>query len=108
MKKNDHLESISLGGCDTTDYDLKIFFKGATRNSNLMELNLLHNRFGVDIVKAVITFLSNSTNLTMFNTYGNEITTEVFDFIVKALQVCSIKSLCLRKSGPLNVFELEK
>jgi len=104
---NDTLDEFDLDGCDLTDQQMASLFSELVR-SPLSELDIRNNSFGIDGVRCMIPFLENSPNLSVIDlSRNNNINSECFEVLIKALRGRPIRTLRLWKCNITDISALE-
>ena len=96
---NDHLSDIEIGVPDRSvisalsDQNMKAFFQGLTRSNSMRSMTFYGRGFGIEGVQAMIPFLKNASNLTSLIINQNEIGSEGFSLLWRALHDSPIEKL---------------
>ena len=112
IANNSHLEKVILIRCDLTDETMASLFCELTYSSSLKDLYLCRNSFGIDGLRSMIPFLTD-TNLSHLNFFkNNNFETDCFDLLVQTLhgrplESKSLNSLFIGKCNITNLSALE-
>ncbi|KAK1746066.1 hypothetical protein QTG54_002673 [Skeletonema marinoi] len=95
------LESLNLedavGGADVGDCKTSFLFRGWTKSSSIKDMDLGCNGFGLEGVQSIVPFLQNASNLKYLDVKGNNIQSEGFNAIFRALRDSQIEELYCAK-----------
>lgn len=86
-----------------SDENMISIFKGLTRSNTIRSLKLCRNRFGVRGIQAMVPFLMNSSNLGSLNLSRNNIQSEGFNNVFRALRDSPIVMLSCGWCGVENL-----
>jgi len=107
ISNDTELNELDLDGCDLTDQQMASLFSELVR-SPLSELDIRNNSFGIDGVRCMIPFLENSPNLSVIDlSRNNNINSECFEVLIKALRGRPIRTLRLWKCNITDISALE-
>lgn len=97
---NEYLTEIEIGNTvDSTyvgalnDQNMISFFQGLTRSNSIRFMTLILNGFGMEGVQAMVPFCKNASNLTSLNINVNNIGSQGFSLLWRALRDSPIESL---------------
>ena len=99
ISNNTYLTSVGLSDNALNDHKTSFFFWGLTRSSSIKYLHLLRNRLSTAGVRSMMSFLQNANNLTSLNLWGNNIQSEGFNVLLRALRNSPITELCCNSCG---------
>ncbi len=85
------------------DENMISIFKGLTRSNTIRSIKLSRNRFGVSGVQAMVPFLLNSSSLVSLNLSRNNIQSEGFNIVYRALRDSPIELLMCGWCGVENL-----
>lgn len=85
---------------------MTFLFRGLTRSSSINDLSLNSNRLSVDGLRSMVQFLQNANNLESLELDYNNIQSEGFDVVVRALHNSHIESLNCSHCG-INPSEID-
>jgi len=110
---NDHVECMSLRGCNLNDDNMSVFFEEVAaardnRSRKTKVLTLYGNSFGSGGMRSLVPFLKKSFCLASLNVSGNNIGTEGFWWLLNGLDGGSLEKLNLRHCGLANIAGLER
>jgi len=99
----DKLEEVDLedavGGADVGDYKTSFLFRGWTKSSSIKDVDLGCNGFGLEGVQSIVPFLQKASSLKYLDVKGNNIQSEGFNAIFRALRDSPIERLNCAKCG---------
>eukprot|EP00986_Skeletonema_menzelii_P020238 scaffold30595_cov160-Skeletonema_menzelii.AAC.2 len=97
IANNTHLTHVDLSSLN--DQKMSFFFRGLSRSSTIEDLELQGNYFGAEGVRCMVPFLQNANSLTYLDLSYNNILTEGFNLIFRALRDSPIETLDCRRCG---------
>jgi hypothetical protein len=92
------LKELDLRYGALNDHKMSFLFRGLTR-STIQEIGLDENGFSVAGVRCMVPFLTNSNNLTKLNLNSNNIQSEGFNMLLRALRDNPIEKLYCSNCG---------
>ena len=97
ISNNIHLNEVSLAyGC-LDDHKMSCLFRGLTRSSSITKMDLDCNELSVAAVRSMEPFLQNANNLIYLALYANNIQSEGFNLVLRALRGSPIERInCCR------------
>eukprot|EP00984_Skeletonema_dohrnii_P012966 scaffold5316_cov90-Skeletonema_dohrnii-CCMP3373.AAC.10 len=100
------LQHIEFSSC-FDDHKMTFFFRGLTRSSSIRSLGLFRNEFGFNGIQSMVPFLQNANNLLTLDFYSNDdIQTDTFNLLFRALRDSPITNLCVSHCG-LDSIEID-
>ena len=93
------LDDFSLDDGALNDHSMSFFFRGLTRSSSIKEFSLCNNHFGIAGVRSMVPFLKNATNLKDLALNDNNIQSEGFNMMFRALRDSPIERLQCGRCG---------
>ena len=94
ISNNTHLEKVVLYNEVLNDQKLSCLFRGLTRSSSsIRELQLYENGFSVAAVRSMVPFLQSANNLTHLDLDNNNLQSEGFNLLFRALSNSPIERL---------------
>jgi hypothetical protein len=114
IANNTHLTEVDLSYSDEAlnDHRMSLFFQGLTGSSSIIELNLGESEFGVAGVRSMVPFLQNTNNLTNLDLDDNNLQSEGFNVLFRALRDSPIEKLscenCRIESIEINREQMTK
>ena len=96
---NSHLTKVDLACESLNDHDMSCLFRGLTKSNTINELNLEENGFGIAAVRSMVPFLQNANNLTHLDLADNNLQTEGFHMLLRALSDSPIEDLWCQCNG---------
>ena len=72
---------------------MKFLFRGLNRSSSIRNMSLYDNGFSVEVIRSMVPFLQNSNNLTNLDLDDNNIQSEGFNLLCRALRDSPIEYL---------------
>eukprot|EP00984_Skeletonema_dohrnii_P018871 scaffold8924_cov106-Skeletonema_dohrnii-CCMP3373.AAC.6 len=97
ISNNTHLSSLDLHEGALDDHTISSLFRGLTRSNSIREMRLYENAFSVAGVRSMRPFLQNAENLTLLDLDNNEIQSDGFNTLFRALRNSPIVELmCVR------------
>eukprot|EP00986_Skeletonema_menzelii_P006179 scaffold2334_cov138-Skeletonema_menzelii.AAC.7 len=97
IANNTHLTHVDLYSLN--DQKMSFFFRGLTRSSSIKDLELRCNRFGAIGARSMVPFLQNANSLTHLDLSYNNIQSEGFNVMFRALSDSPIERLYCRRCG---------
>jgi hypothetical protein len=98
ISNNTHLEELALYEGALNDTKMSFLFRGLT-SSTFKDMELYRNELSVEGVRSMVPFLQNANNLTKLYLGGNNIQSEGFNMLFRALRDSPIKQLQCNKNG---------
>ena len=99
ISNNTHLKEVSLDSCAFNDHNMSFFFRGLTGSSTMKEMLLNKNRLTAAGVRSMVPFLQNANNLLRLDIENNNIQSEGFNTLLRALQNSPIEGLYCNSCG---------
>ena len=99
ISNNTHLTELNLHSGALHNDKISFLFRGLTRSSSIKTLNLNGNGFSVGGVRSMVPFLQNANSLTSLYLRKNNIQSEGFNVLLRALRNSSIESLICNDCG---------
>jgi len=99
ISNNTHLTNVFLYDGALNDHKMSFLFGGLTRSSSIYDLRLFGNGFSVAGVRSMVPFLQNSINLKYLSLAGNNIQSEGFNVLLRALRDSPIEHLQCNNNG---------
>ena len=93
ISNNTHLQQVMIFGGALNDHRMSCLFDGLTRSSSIREMILHRNQLSVAGVRSMVPFLQNANNLTYLSLSDNNLQTEGFNVIFRALRNSPIETL---------------
>ena len=93
ISNNIHLNEVNISYAALNDHKMSFLFRGLTRSSSIEEVYLNENELSVAGVRSMVPFLQNANNLTELSLGGNDIQSEGFNILFRALSGSPIKRL---------------
>ncbi len=93
IANNTHLHEVDFGLCTLDDHKMSFFFRGLTRSTSIERMLLLTNEFSAAAVQSMVPFLQNANNLTCLHISFNNIRSEGFNELFRALHTSPIEEL---------------
>ena len=90
---NTHLRRLDLCGGAVNDHKMSFLFRGLTRSSSIKDLWLYENELSVTGVRCMVPFLQNANNLTHLDLKENNLQSEGFNELFRALRDSPIEEL---------------
>ena len=79
------------------DHKISYLFQGLTRSSSIETMHLYRNDLSVAAVRCMVPFLQNANNLHSLNLHGNNLQSEGFNLLLRALNDSPIKRLNVKR-----------
>ena len=99
IANNTHLFLVTLYEGALNDHIMSFFFRGLTRSSTIEEVQLHHNGLSAAGVRSMVQFLQNTNNLITLDLHGNNLQSEGFNLLFRALRDSPIKKLNCNTCG---------
>jgi len=99
ISNNTHLEIVELCAGALDEHKVSLLFRGLTRSSSIIELDLNDNGFSVPGVRSMVPFLENANNFTYLCVNDNNIQSEGFNIMFRALRDSPIETLHCNDCG---------
>ncbi len=95
ISSNNHVRELEFHALRDTlnDETMSSFFRGLTGSNSIEEVRLMYNDFGVEGARSMVPFLQNASNLTSLNFTKNNIGSEGFNLLWRALRDSPIEML---------------
>ena len=90
---NNHLETLNLYEGALNDHSMTFLFRGLTRSISIKKMALYENQLSVSGVRSMIPFLQNANNLTKLDLDYNDLQSEGFNLLFRALRNTPIEQL---------------
>jgi len=96
IANNTHLKTVSLRSCGISDEKMALLFSGLTSSSSISEFDVTINEFGIEGLRSMIPFMSNSPQLINLGVGGNNnINSESFEVLARVLHGRLVEKLYL-------------
>ena len=107
MTNNTHLTKADVSEGGLNDETMPFLFRGLTNSETLEQLSLSYNCFTSAGVRSMVPFLQNASNLTHLDLSRNEIYSEGFNMLFRALRDSPIQTLDCDECGieSIDVFQ---
>ena len=92
VSNSNHLDDLQFTQC-LDDHNMSFLFRGLTRSSSIETFSAAGNEFGFNGVQSMVPFLQNANNLVDLDINYNDITSEGFNLLFRALRDSPIKGL---------------
>jgi len=99
IANNTYLESLDLNSGTLNDDRMSSFFRGLTRSSSITDVNFSDNELSAAGVRSMVPFLQNATNLREMDLDNNNIQSEGFNMLFRALRDSPIEKLSCLSCG---------
>eukprot|EP00984_Skeletonema_dohrnii_P009267 scaffold3537_cov79-Skeletonema_dohrnii-CCMP3373.AAC.1 len=99
LAKNTHLQTLSLRGGALDDHTVSSLFRGLIRSASITTIHFSGNGLSVAAVRSMVPFLQNANNLTYLNLNNNNIQSEGFNELFRALCDSPIEILTCNNCG---------
>jgi hypothetical protein len=99
ISNNTHLEELEISEGALNDHKISFLFRGLTRSNSIETMVLTNNGFGVAGVRSMVPFLQNANNLTQLHLNNNDIQSEGFNLLFRALRDSPIETLSCDRCG---------
>jgi Ran GTPase-activating protein (RanGAP) involved in mRNA processing and transport len=93
IANNTHLDYVNLSHDAINDHKMSFLFRGLNRSSSIKHLNLNNNQLSVAAIRGMVPFLQNANNLTKLDLDENNLQSEGFNVMFKALSDSPIEQL---------------
>ena len=93
IANNTHLTHVDFAHGALDDNRMQFLFRGLTGSSSTKELNMSHDGFSVAGVRSMVPFLQDANNLTRLDLGCNNIQSEGFNMLFRALRDSPIETL---------------
>jgi len=93
VSNNTHLKNVYLNEGALNDRKMSFFFRGLTRSSSIEYVHLYENRLSTVGVRSMVPFLQNANNLHELLLCDNNIKSEGFNAVFRALRDSPIEAL---------------
>ena len=93
LNNNTHLQELSLIEGVLNDQKMMSLFGGMTGSKSIERIELRHNEFGVEGVRSMMPLLQNASNLKVLDVTQNNIGSEGFNLLLRALSSSPIETL---------------
>ena len=103
IANNTHLTTLFLYLGALNDHTMSFLFRGLTRSSSIEILHLGENGFGVIGVRNMVPFLQNANNLTELDLIDNNLQSEGFNMLLRALRDSHIQKLYCNNCGIASI-----
>ena len=103
ISNNTYLETLVIDDGALNDEKLSSLFRGLSKSSSIVNLDLSSNEFSAAGLTSVEPFLKNSINLRELNLFHNNIQTEGFNILWQALRGSPIERLCCVGCGITSI-----
>ena len=112
ISNNTHLIALNLSYGWLNDHLMSFFFRGLTRSSSIEDIILHHNELSIAGIRNMVPFLQNANNLTYLSLKLNNIQSEGFNLLFRALRdspiVCLECSYCGIQSIQIDSNQIPK
>ncbi|KAK1746185.1 hypothetical protein QTG54_002792 [Skeletonema marinoi] len=92
VSNSNYLDDLQFSNC-LDDHNMSFLFRGLTRSSSIRRLGLFYNGLGFSGVQSMVPFLQNASNLLELNINYNNIKSEGFNLLFRALRDSPINHL---------------
>ena len=103
ISNNTHLTNLFFHYGALHDHRMSYLFRGLTRSSSIYDMALVDNRFGTAGVRSMVPFLQNANNLTELDLIDNNIQSEGFNVLFRALRNSPIETLNCQNCGIASI-----
>ena len=103
ISNNTYLERLYIAADALDDEKLSSLFRGLTRSSSIVELDLIQNEISALGLRSLEPFLQNSTKLRKLSVSFNDIQTEGFNFLMQVLRDSPVESLYCSHCGITSI-----
>ena len=107
IASNTHLTKVKLSQGALNDHKMSCLFRGLTRSTSIKEMGLYGNQLSAAGVRSMVPFLQNANSLRELDLDDNNLQTEGFNVLLRALSDSPIKSLRVKRCGVESV-DIEK
>ena len=98
ISNNTHLDELYLYDA-LNDHRMSFLFRGLTRSSSIKDMDLCDNGLSIAAVRSMVPFLQNANNLQMINLCDNNLQSEGFNMLLRALHDSPIEELICQGCG---------
>jgi Ran GTPase-activating protein (RanGAP) involved in mRNA processing and transport len=99
ISNNTHLTNVFLYEGALNDHKMSFLFRGLTRSSSIKEMVFRDNQLSVEGVRSMVPFLQNANNITQLYLEGNNVQSEGFNVLFRALRDSPIEMLNCSYNG---------
>ena len=99
ISTNTHLITLILNEGTFNDHKMSFLFRGLTGSSSIQDMNLFRNELSVAGVRSMVPFLQSANNLKYLDIDGNNIQSEGFNVLLRALSDSPIETLNCNNCG---------
>ena len=107
ISNNTHLKELDLYDGALNDHKMSFFFRGLTGSSTMKEILLNKNRLTAAGVRSMVPFLQNANNLLRLDIENNNIQSEGFNTLLRALRDSPIEMLFCTDCGIDSSIEID-
>eukprot|EP00985_Skeletonema_marinoi_P024617 scaffold17243_cov168-Skeletonema_marinoi.AAC.2 len=93
IANNTHLKNVHLIGGALNDHKISFFFRGLQRSASITTMHLYENGLSVAAVQSMVPFLQSADNLRVLVLANNNIKSEGFNMLLRALRDSPIEIL---------------
>lgn len=93
LNNNTHLQELTLCDGVLNDQKMTSLFGGLTGSNSIERIELRHNEFGAEGVRNMVPLLQNASNLKYLDVTQNNIGSEGFNLLLRALSSSPIETL---------------
>ena len=93
ISNNTHLTYVELSTGALNDHNMTCLFRGLTRSSSIMKMGLYENQLSINGVQNMVPFLQNANNLIELDLDDNNLQSEGFNLLFRALHNIPIERL---------------
>eukprot|EP00984_Skeletonema_dohrnii_P012613 scaffold5135_cov131-Skeletonema_dohrnii-CCMP3373.AAC.1 len=94
ISNNTHLDELFLCAGALDQHKMSLLFRGLTRSSSINSVTLYRDEFSVPGVRSMVPFLENANNLTYLCVNDNNLQSEGFNLLFRALRDSPVETLC--------------
>jgi len=106
ISNNTHLTSLYLNEGALNDRKISFFFRGLTRSGTIKYMHLVENELSAAGVRSMVPFVQNVSNLTNLELDDNNIQSEGFNALMRALRDSPIETLSCDRCG-IDTIEID-
>jgi len=99
ISNNTHLTSLHLNEGALNDRKISFFFRGLTSSGTIKYMHLVENELSAAGVRSMVPFVQNVSDLTNLELDGNNIQSEGFNALMRALRDSPIETLSCDRCG---------
>ena len=99
ISNNSHMKRVEFFDDALNDHKMSFLFRGLTRSSSITNMDLVENGLSVGGVRCMVPFLQNANNLHSLNLRGNNLQSEGFNLLFRALSDNPIEKLFCNDCG---------